>query len=103
MLFSPVVIIILIEVFKGTVPSKIIFPFPWNPYLKTDGTSLLILFLVKNFKEKEIQIIFDRTVLSKKSFKKMITTGLPSEIVDATQFCQIVWRYDQYKIKLTIL
>ena len=51
---SPVVIIELTEVFDGTVPSKIIFPFPWNPYLKTDGTSLPILFLVKNFEEKEI-------------------------------------------------
>ena len=51
---SPVVIIELTEVFDGTVPSKIIFPFPWNPYLKTDGTSLPILFLVKNFEEKKI-------------------------------------------------
>ena len=51
---SPVVIITLTDVFDRTVPSKIIFPFPWNPYLKTDGTNLLILFLVENFEEKEI-------------------------------------------------
>ena len=31
-----------------------LFPFPWSPYLKTDGTSLLILILVKNFKEREM-------------------------------------------------
>ena len=37
-----------------TIPLKDLFPFPWNPYLKTDGTSLLILFLVKIFEEKEI-------------------------------------------------
>ena len=42
------------EVFDWTIPSKIIFPFPWNPHLKTDGTSLLILFLVKNFEKKEL-------------------------------------------------
>ena len=51
---SPVVIIALTEVFDGTVPSKILFPFPSNPYLKTDDTSLPILFLVKNFEKKEI-------------------------------------------------
>ena len=55
-----VVIIALTEVFDGTVPSKNIFPFPWDPYLKTDGTSLLILFLVKNFEEKEIQFLKKR-------------------------------------------
>ena len=49
-----VVIIALTEVFGRTFPSKIIFPFPWNPFLKTDGTSLIILFLIKNFEEKEI-------------------------------------------------
>ena len=52
---SPVVIITLSEVFDGTIPSKHLFPFPWNLYLKTDGTSLLIFFLVKNFEEKEIE------------------------------------------------
>ena len=52
--WSPVVIIALTEVFDKTVPSKIIFLFP---YLKTDGTSLLILFLAKNFEEKEIQFL----------------------------------------------
>ena len=51
---SPVVIIALTEVFEGTDPSNFLFPFPWNFYLKTDGTSLLILFLVKNFEKKEI-------------------------------------------------
>ena len=44
---SPVVIIDLTEVFVRTVPSKFLFPFPWNLYLKTDGTSLLILSLAK--------------------------------------------------------
>ena len=57
---SPVVIIDLTEMFDGTVPSKILFPFPWNPYLKTDGKSLPILFLVKNFEEKEIKILKER-------------------------------------------
>ena len=42
----------LTEVFDGTIPSKILFPFPWNPYLKTDDRSLLNLFLVKNIKKK---------------------------------------------------
>ena len=51
---SPFVLIALTEVFDG------IIPFPWNPYLKTDGTSLLILFLVKNFEEKETEF-FERT------------------------------------------
>jgi type III secretory pathway component EscR len=57
---SPVVIITLTEVFDRTVSSKIIFPSPWNPYLKTDGTSLLILFLVMNFEEKEIYFFEER-------------------------------------------
>ena len=51
---SPVFIIALTEVFDGTIFSKILFPFPWNPYFKTDGTSQSILFLAKNFEEKEI-------------------------------------------------
>ena len=46
---SPVVIIALAEVFDKTIPSKIIFSFPSNPYLKTDGPSPPILFLVKIF------------------------------------------------------
>ena len=54
---SPVVIIALTEVFDETVPSEILFPFSWNPYLKTDGTSLPSLFLVENFKEKEIEFL----------------------------------------------
>ena len=47
----------LTEVSNGTVPgvpSKNLFPSPCNPYLKTDCTSLLTFFLVKNFEEKEI-------------------------------------------------
>ena len=52
--YSPVIIIALTKVFFRTVSSKIQFPFPWNPYLKTDGTSFFILFLVKKFEEKEI-------------------------------------------------
>ena len=54
---SPVVIITLTEDFDRTLLSKALFPFPWNPYLKTDGTSLPILFLVKNFEEKEIEFL----------------------------------------------
>ena len=42
----------LSEVFDRTIPSKDLFSFPWNPYLKTDD--ILILFLVKIFEEKEI-------------------------------------------------
>ena len=41
----------LTEVFDRTVT------FPWNPYLKTDGTCLPILFLAKNFEEKEIEFL----------------------------------------------
>ena len=36
------------------------FPVPWNPYLERDGTSLLILFLVKNFEEEEIEFLKER-------------------------------------------
>ena len=50
---SPFVIIFLTEVFEGILLSKILLPFPWNPYLKTDVTSLLILF----FKEKEVEFL----------------------------------------------
>ena len=71
---SPVVIIALTEVFDGTIPSKIIFPFPWRPYLKTDGTSLPILFLVKNFEEKEKEFVKNGSV--KNFCQMMITTGL---------------------------
>ena len=52
---SPFVIIFLTKVFEGIVLSKIILPFPLNPYLKTDVTSLLILFFVKGFKEKGVE------------------------------------------------
>ena len=68
---SPVVIIALTEVFDGTVPSKILFPFPWNSYLKTDGTSLIILFLVKNFEEKEIEFLKEQFG---KNFCKMMAS-----------------------------
>ena len=40
--------------FEGIVTSKIIFPFPWNPYFKTDVTSHLILFWVKDLQGKGI-------------------------------------------------
>ena len=50
---KPIVIIALTKDFDRTVPLKIIFPFPWIPYLKTCGKSLPVLFLVKNFEEKE--------------------------------------------------
>ena len=45
------------EVFEGTTPSKIIFP---PPQLKTNGTSLLILFFVKDFKEKEVEFLTEQ-------------------------------------------
>ena len=51
---SPVVIITLSKGFARTFPLKILYPFPWNPYLKTDGKYLLIPFLVNNFEEKEM-------------------------------------------------
>jgi hypothetical protein len=65
---SPVVVIALTEVFDGTVPSKILFPFHWDPYLKTDGICLIIL--VKNFDEKKIEFLKERIS------QMMITTGL---------------------------
>ena len=71
---SPVVIIALTEVFDGTVPSKILFPFPSNPYLKTEDTSLPILFLVKNFEKKEIEFLKER--FCQNFCQMMITTGL---------------------------
>ena len=71
---SPVVFITLTYFFDRAIPAKI--PFTWHPYLKTDSTSLLILFLIKNFEEKEICTIFEGTVHSKKSIKVMRTTWL---------------------------
>ena len=62
--YSPVVIITFSEVFDRTVPSTDLFPFPWNPYLKTDGTSLFIFFLFKIF---EVTEIFAEIVLSETS------------------------------------
>ena len=56
-IFSTVVIVALTEVFDGTVPSWILFPFLWNPYLKTDGTSPFFVFLVKNCEEKKIEFL----------------------------------------------
>ena len=58
---SPVDVIALKDVFDGTVPSKIIFPFPWNPYLKTDGTSLFYaLFSSEFLEEKELEFLKER-------------------------------------------
>ena len=52
--------IALTEVFDGTFPSKIGFPFPWNPHSKQ--------------MEKEIEFLKERSV---KNFRQMIiTTGL---------------------------
>ena len=52
---NPFAIIFLKEVFEEIILKKIMFPFPWNPNLKTYATSLLILFLVvKDLKEREI-------------------------------------------------
>ena len=49
---SSLVIIFLKEVFEGTILSKILLPFPRNPYLEINVASLLILFFVNDFKEK---------------------------------------------------
>ena len=57
---SQFVIFFLKEYFEGILLSKIIFPFPWNPQLKTDVTSLFILFFIKDFIEKEISFLFER-------------------------------------------
>ena len=61
--------------FEGIVTSKIIFPFPWNLYFKTDVTSHLILFWVKDLLGKG-NGIFVRTIPLKNSFKKMIRIRL---------------------------
>ena len=81
---SPVVIIALTKGFDWTIPSKILFPFPWNPYLKEDGTSLLILFLVKKFEEKEIKF-------SKERFcKKLPSNDDNNWAIESTK---IFWKY----------
>ena len=54
---SQIVIIALTEVFDGPIPSKILYLFSWNPYFKTAGASQFILFLIKNFREKDIQFL----------------------------------------------
>ena len=38
-------------IFDGIIMSKVLFLSPWNPCLKSNGTGLLILFLVKDFKD----------------------------------------------------
>ena len=72
---GPVVTITLMEFLYRTVPSKIPFDFPLNTYLKTDGTSLLILFLVKNFEEKEIEMLKE---LRQSFFVKVMITTSPA-------------------------
>ena len=57
---SEFVIIFLIEVFEGTVCSKILFPFSLNPYFKTDVTSFPILFLVKDFQENKMAFLSEQ-------------------------------------------
>ena len=42
-ILSLVVIIILIEVFEGTIPSKIILPFPWNHFKTKTRIRRLVL------------------------------------------------------------
>ena len=56
---------VLKEFFDGIFLSKIQFPFPLNPYLKKNVISLPIFFFGKNF-QGEVNIIFDRTIPSKK-------------------------------------
>ena len=50
---SPFIIMFLKKFFDGIVPSEMPCLFSWNPYLKTDVTSLLLLFFDKDFKEKD--------------------------------------------------
>ena len=76
------VIIALTEVFDGTVPSKILFPFPWDPYLKTGGKSLHNLFLVNNFEEKEVEFLkeqFCQKLLSNNDNNWVINTNAKNE------------------------
>ena len=54
-----------------------LFPFPWNSYIKTNVTSLLILFFVKDFKEKEIAFLKEQ-FHQKIPSKFIITNGLVS-------------------------
>ena len=34
----------------------------WNPYIKRDGTSLLILFSIKDFKQESINLLLNDTI-----------------------------------------
>ena len=72
--FSPVVIITLTEVFDRTVPSKILFPFPWNPCLKVDSTSLLISFWLQILRKRKY--IFWRNGSVKNFCQILIIIGL---------------------------
>ena len=56
---------LLWSVFWWNRSVKLLFPFPWNPCLKTDGTSMLLLLLDKNFKEKEINFLKEWFLLKK--------------------------------------
>ena len=38
----------------------------WNPYLKTDGTSNLILFYAKDLKQEYIKVMLDKGLLMMK-------------------------------------
>ena len=64
------------ESFNGIVPSKTIFPFSWNRYLKRDDTSLCINYPFHLGFQVEGNRIIDGTVLSKNSLKMMITKVL---------------------------
>ena len=57
---SPFVIIFWKEIFEGIILSKIVLPFPRNPYVKTDVPGLLILFFVKDFKEKVVEFLTEQ-------------------------------------------
>ena len=78
--FSPVVIIAMTKVFDGTVPSKIIFSFPCNPYFKPNFTCLLTLFLANNFGEKEKYSFWRNGSI--KNFRQMVTNRPYFQIKD---------------------
>ena len=77
---SSVVIFALTEVFDGTVPSKIIFSFPCNPYFKPNFTCLLTLFLANNFGEKEKYSFWRNRSI--KNFRQMVTNQPYFQIKD---------------------
>ena len=56
----------LMETFDGIAPSKMLFPFSWNPYLKTDFASLLVFFFIKNWRKNSIKSFLQKYNNSKR-------------------------------------